>query len=345
MLPLPVLISVAAQQDDQEFLVNGSVKPRLLILQEPHEITLRRIRPLEQVTDLQIARTQNELAALMPDAEIIFVWESAGPWLRQHWKHASRLKWVHFSGVGMESLLFPEFVESDVALTNTRGYYSNSLAEFAIAAIFYFAKGFPRLQQNKLERGWNRFLMTDIQGQTVGILGLGNIGMALARKAKALGMRVLAHKRQFGPGLDQPNVDRLIPRESLHELFTDSDYVVNTLPLTPATLKMIGANEFQAMRRTSYFINVGRGQTTDEEALLQCLREQTIGGAALDVFCSEPLPASSEFYTLPNVLISPHCCDLTLAYYENTALSLMDNVERYLAGKPLLNLVDKTLGY
>jgi len=320
-------------------------KPRLLILREPHEITLKRLRQLEQVSEVQIARTQDEAADLIPNAEMVFVWESGGTWLKQCWEQASRLKWVHFSGVGMESLLFPELVRSNVVLTNTGGYYSNSLAEFVVAAIFYFAKNFNRLQRNKLNHGWDRFLMTDIQGQTVGILGLGNIGMAVAQKAKGLGMRVLAHRRQFVSGLNLPSVDQLIPRESLHELFASSDYVVNTLPLTPTTLRMVGAEEFQAMRQTSYFINIGRGQTTDEEALLQSLREQTIGGAALDVFCSEPLPATSEFYELPNVLISPHCCDLTLAYYENTALSLIDNVERHIAGKPLLNQVDKELGY
>ena len=336
---------ILAWRADGEVQVESIVKPRLLILREPHEITLQRIRQLEQVIDVEIAKTCDEVAALLPEAEIVFVWESAGPWLKQHWKQARRLRWVHFSGVGMESLLFPEFVQSDVALTNTRGYYSNSLAEFVIAAIFYFAKDFPRLEQNKLDRGWDRFLMREIQGQTVGILGLGNIGIAVAQKAKGLGMRVLAHKRQLVFGLKLPNVDQLIPRDKLRELFASSDYVVNTLPLTPATLKMVGNNEFQAMPRTSYFINVGRGQTTDEQALLRFLREQTIGGAALDVFTSEPLPTASEFYTLQNVLISPHCCDLTLAYYEKTALSLIDNVERYLARNPLLNMVNKELGY
>jgi phosphoglycerate dehydrogenase-like enzyme len=325
--------------------LEDSSRPRLLVLGEPHSIALTRICPLERIVDLQIAKSQEGACLLLPEAEIVFVWESAGTWLKRQWKQAKRLKWVHFSGVGMESLLFPELMESDVILTNARGYYSNSLAEFALAAMFYFAKDFPRLQQNKLSRGWDRFLMTEIRGQTVGILGLGNIGMAVAQKSNALGMRVVAHRRQVSSSPSPPCVHQLIPRANLSELFSHSDYVVNTLPLTAETLGLVGQKEFQVMRPSSYFINIGRGQTTDESALLQCLRERKIGGAALDVFSSEPLPPTSEFYALPNVLISPHCCDLTLPYYEKSAQSLVDNVERYLAGGPLLNLVDKQLGY
>ena len=136
--------------------MEDSSRPRLLVLGEPHSITLTRICPLEGIVDLKIAKSLEDACFLLPEAEIVFVWESAGMWLKRQWKQAKRLKWVHFSGVGMESLLFPELVESNVLLTNARGYYSNSLAEFALAAMFYFAKDFPRLQQNKLSRGWDR---------------------------------------------------------------------------------------------------------------------------------------------------------------------------------------------
>jgi phosphoglycerate dehydrogenase-like enzyme len=328
--------------------MDGSMKsrrPQLLILGEPHQITLDRLARLEQLTEVQIAKTEQQAHLLIPQAEIIFIWESTGPWLKSSWNSASQLKWVHTSGVGVESVLFPAMVESPVLLTNSRGYYSNSLAEFVIAAILYFAKDIPRLIQNRLNHGWDRFLMKEIQGQSVGILGLGHVGRAVARKAKALDMRVLATKKHLGPGGADSNVDQLFAIDHWHDLLRDSDYVVNTLPLTSETREMIGQEELRAVGATSYFINVGRGRTVQEPVLLQALREGWIAGAALDVFETEPLPPDSEFYTLPNVLISPHCCDLTLAYFENTAALLLGNVKRYLAEKPLVNLVDKRLGY
>ncbi len=320
-------------------------RPQLLILGKPHEITLSRLAQLERIVDLHIARTQNEVASLIPDAEIVFVWEYAGAWLRENWKQAGQLRWVHFNGVGVESLLFSEFVESRIPLTNSRGYFANSLAEFVIAAILYFAKDVPRLMRNKLNRQWDRFLMKEIKGQTVGILGFGSIGRATASKAKGMEMRVVAVKREWMPGFTCLDVDRLVSSSDRLELFKTADYVVNTLPLTPETRETIGPDEFGAMRPDAYFINIGRGKTVKEEALVQVLREKRIGGAALDVFASEPLPPSSELYSLPNVLISPHCCDLTLNYYESAASALIDNLERYIAGEPLLNLVDKRRGY
>jgi phosphoglycerate dehydrogenase-like enzyme len=328
--------------------MDGSVKsrrPQLLILGEPHQITMGRLRELSQLAQPQMAKSYEQARPLIRHAEIIFIWESTGPWLKSSWDSASELKWVHTSGVGVESVLFPAMVESPVLLTNSRGYYSNSLAEFVIAAILYFAKDIPRLTQNRLDHGWDRFLMKEIQGQNVGILGLGHVGRAVARKAKALGMRVLATKKHSRDGGTDSNVDQLFPFGDWHDLLRASDYVVNTLPLTSQTRHMIGQEELRAIGPTSYFINVGRGGSVREPVLLQALREGWIAGAALDVFEIEPLPSNSEFYTLPKVLISPHCCDLTLAYFENTAALLVENVKRYLAQEPLINLVDKQLGY
>jgi phosphoglycerate dehydrogenase-like enzyme len=306
---------------------------------------MSRLEPLNQLTQPQVARTYEQARLLIPRAEIVFIWESTGAWLKSSWDLAVELKWVHTSGVGVESVLFPSMVESPVLLTNSRGYYSNSLAEFVIAAILYFAKDIPRLSRNRLDRRWDRFLMKEIQGQSVGLLGLGHVGRAVVRKAKALGMRVLATKKHVGDGGADSNVDQLIPLGEWHDLLRASDYVVNTLPLTSETGHRIGQEELRAIGPTSYFINVGRGATVQEPVLLQALREGWIAGAALDVFETEPLDPSSEFYSLPNLLISPHCCDLTLAYFENTAALFLENVRRYLAQQPLINLVDKQLGY
>jgi len=295
---------------------------------------MSRLGPLNQLTQPQVAKTYEQARLLIPRAEIIFIWESTGPWLKSSWDSAVELKWVHTSGVGVESVLFPSMVESPVLLTNSRGYYSNSLAEFVIAAILYFAKDIPRLSRNRLDRRWDRFLMKEIQGQSVGLLGLGHVGRAVVRKAKALGMRVLATKKHVGDGDADSNVDQLIPFGEWHDLLRASDYVVNTLPLTSETRHSIGQEEFRAIGPTSYFINVGRGGTVQEPVLLQALREGWIAGAAFDVFETEPLDPSSEFYSLPNLLVSPHCCDLTLAYFENTATLFLDNVKRYLAQEP-----------
>jgi phosphoglycerate dehydrogenase-like enzyme len=179
----------------------------------------------------------------------------------------------------------------------------------------------------------------------MGIVGFGGTGRATARLAKAFGMQVLALKRRPATAEDHQLADRFVPSEARNELLAQSDYVVNALPLTPETSAYFDETAFRAMKAGACFMNVGRGGTVDEEALIRALRQGRIAAAGLDVFQREPLPAESEFYRLPNVIVSPHSADLTERYPARSAQFFLKNVKRYVNREPLLNIVDKSRGY
>jgi len=285
-------------------------------------------------------------AARIRDTEIVFLWETHGQsCFRACWPHVPQLRWVQSSSAGVEKLLFPEFSRSPVVLTNGRGLYAQPLAEFVLFCALSFAKNYSLLERNRGERRWQRYHPNELFGATLGIVGFGGTGRVIARLAKAFGMRVLAVKRSPQAAEAQELLDRLVPREAYGELLAQSDYVVNALPLTAETAGFFGEAAFRSMKPSGFFINVGRGATVDEEALVRALREGRIAGAGLDVFQQEPLPAESELYTLPNVIVSPHCTDLTDNYPPRSARFFLENLKRYTGGQPLLNVVDKNLGY
>jgi phosphoglycerate dehydrogenase-like enzyme len=227
-------------------------------------------------------------------------------------------------------MLFPELRDSDVVLTNGRGIFAPALAEWAVAAILYFAKNFPRLLRGQRERTWESFTVERVEGQTVGIVGYGSIGRAVAERCAALGMRPVAFSRHQG---------------SLEEVLRESDYIVVSTPLTDDTRGLIGAAELEAMRRNAVLINIGRGPVVDEAALVGALKTRRIKGAALDVFEHEPLPPDHPLWTLDNVLISPHGADYTGDSHLRAMRCFLDNLGRFERGEELLNVVDKSAGY
>jgi phosphoglycerate dehydrogenase-like enzyme len=257
------------------------------------------------------------------------------------------LQWVHTRAAGLDSLLFRELIESPVPLTNGTGVFSPSLAEFVLAAILYFAKDFRRMIRNQYAGVWEAFDVLPVSGSTVGIIGYGDIGRAVAKKTRAMGMRVLAIKRH-SPSLfklDDPLVDQIYGPDRRIEMLSRCDYVVVSAPLTSETRNMIGKPEFAAMKTTAVIINVGRGPIIDEAAMINALFERRIKGAALDVFDQEPLPDRHPFYKLENVLLSPHCADHTPDWLDQAMQFFLKQFERFRKGEPLVNLVNKKLGY
>ena len=256
------------------------------------------------------------------------------------------VKQVPAEGAGLDGLLFPELVDSPARLTNASGVFSQSLGEFVVAAILYFAKDLRRMIRNQAAGAWEPFDIVEVRGQTVGIVGYGDIGRAAATRVRALGMRVLAVKRH---GLRAPEADPLAERiygpDERIEMISRSDYVVAAAPLTPETLGMIGEPEFAAMKPDAVAINVGRGPVIEEAALVKALSEKRIKGAALDVFDTEPLPQGHPFYKLENVLLSPHCADHTPDWLDQSMRFFLAQFERFRKGEPLKNVVDKKLGY
>jgi phosphoglycerate dehydrogenase-like enzyme len=199
--------------------------------------------------------------------------------------------------------------------------------------------------RNQAAGVWEPFDIEEVSGQTMGIVGYGDIGRACAQRAHALGMKVLALRRR--PELSQGDcfVDKVYSIQEMHDLMPLCDYVVAAAPLTPETRSLIGEAAIAGMKSTAVVMNVGRGPVVDEGALIRALEKGQIRGAALDVFETEPLPAGHAFYRLDNVLLSPHCADHTSDWLEQAMQFFLDNFDRYSHGKPLLNVVDKKAGY
>jgi phosphoglycerate dehydrogenase-like enzyme len=318
----------------------------VVVLADPTEPQLAMLEKLPAETRIAAGNSLEAFQNAASDANVIFNWSLTGELLRQVFAMCPRAQWVHNRSAGLDGVLFPEIVASPVPLTNGSGVFSPSLGEFALAAILYFAKDLRRMIRSQEAGRWEQFDITEITGQTVGIVGYGDIGRAVATRVRAMGMRVLAVKRH-GPPLY--NVDPLVAQiyapERVNDMLPLCDYVVLSAPLTPETKGMIGDAAFASMRPDAVLINVGRGPVVEEQALVRALSGNRIKGAALDVFDREPLPAGHPFYSLPNVLLSPHCADHTPDWLERAMQFFIDQFERFRKGEPLLNIVDKKLGY
>ncbi len=279
---------------------------------------------------------------------------------------APALKWVQLHMAGVNALYdHPLYTETALPLTTTSGVHAATIAEYAMTVFLALAHRVPRMVEWQArgawppdEQRWPLFVPTEVRGATLGIIGYGSIGRELARIAKsAFAMTVLAGKRDPSrraddgyclPGTGDP--EGLLPDEwlghaQLPSLLERSDVVVLCAPLTAETRGLIGDVALRRMKPSAYFINVGRGASVDEAALAQALREKRIAGAAVDVFAEEPPPAGHPLYRLDNVIVSPHVSGFLPSYDEKCSVLFAENLRRYLAGAPLLNLVDRARGY
>jgi phosphoglycerate dehydrogenase-like enzyme len=280
-----------------------------------------------------------------PPADAIFVCSLGRRKLEPVFPLSPSLRWVHSRSAGIERLLFPALVESPIPLTNGKGVFSASLAEWIVGAVHYFAKDFRRLVRNQPAAKWEEFAPEMVEGKTLGIVGYGDIGRATAARARPLGMKVLALRRRPEESRGDPLVDEVLPLKDLPSLLERSDYAVVATPLTADTHHLLGREEIERLRPSAVLVNVGRGAVIDEPALVDALRQNRIKGAALDVFEEEPLPASSPLWQLENVLLSPHCADQTVTWLEDASRAFLENLERFRRGEPLRSVVDKARGY
>src|SRR5262245_54550549 len=241
---------------------------------------------------------QTEHFQKAPAADAIFVCSLGRRKLEPVFPLSPALRWVHSRSAGVERLLFPALVESPIPLTNGKGVFSASLAEWVIGAVHWFAKDFRRLVTLQTAREWREFAPDMVDGRTLGIVGYGDIGKATAARARALGMKILALRRRPEESRGDPLVDEILPAKDLPSLLHRSDYAVVATPLTSDTHHLVGKNEIAHLQSSAVLINVGRGAVVDEAALVEALREGRIKGAALDVFEEEPLPAKSPLWEL-----------------------------------------------
>ncbi len=317
----------------------------LAVLGDPSEPTLKRLSELGPGIRIKAGRSAEELLPELAEAQVLFNWFGGKEQVEAIMAAAPRLEWIHARYAGLDRLLFPALIESPIPLTNGTGVFSQSLGEFVILGALYFAKLVPRMNQSKAARHWDMFDVNEISKQTMGIIGHGDIGRAAAWRAKALGMRVLALRRNPAPRPGDEHVDRVYATADLHTMLPECDYVVVTAPLTPETNHMISTAEFAAMKSSTVVMNVGRGPVIDEVALVTALQSGQIRGAAIDVFEVEPLPQESPLWTMENVLISFHTADHTKDWLDDAATFFIDQFARWRKGEPLKNLVDKKAGY
>ncbi|HXN22160.1 MAG TPA: D-2-hydroxyacid dehydrogenase [Candidatus Dormibacteraeota bacterium] len=318
----------------------------IVVLADPAETQLAMLEELRGEAQMIVASSSESFHRVASTATVIFNWSGSLTLFRDVFRMCPNVQWVHSRSVGLERTLFPELVESPVPLTNGTGVFSASLGEFSLAAMLYFAKDFRRMIRNQTAGVWEAFDVMPISGHTVGIVGYGDIGRAVATRVRPMGMQVLAVKRHVSP-LDStdPLVEQMYAPERLLDMFTRCDYIVVAAPLTSETRGMIGDAEFAAMRSTAVIINVGRGPIIVEKALLSALSSGRIKGAALDVFDQEPLPEGHPFFKLENILLSPHCADHTPDWLEQAMKFFIAQFNRFRKGEPLMNVVDKQLGY
>jgi phosphoglycerate dehydrogenase-like enzyme len=321
-------------------------KNSVLVLSDPDDPQLSMLDELRETAHVAIGNSPDAFKNAAASAEVIFNWSGSLSLIRQVFLISPAVRWVHSRSAGLERTLFPELIASDVIMTNGSGVFSPSLGEFALGAILYFAKDFRRMIRNQMAGVWEPFDVLPIAGQTVGIVGYGDIGRAVATRVRAMEMKVLAVKRHVPEKSNSdPLADQIYSPDYLIEMLSRCDYVVVAAPLNAETLGLIGEAEFAAMKPSAVIINVGRGPVIDEHEMIKALSEHKIKGAALDVFDEEPLPKGHPFYKLENVLLSPHCADHTPDWLDNAMRFFIAQFERFRRGEPLLNVVDKKLGY
>ena len=264
---------------------------------------------------------------------------------REYFEAASNLRWFQSINAGLERLEREGILGMGFAVTSGAGIASVGIAEWILGTMVMLTKNLHVYVRQQEESRWESRRSGELDGKTVGVVGLGAIGRETARRCRAFGMRVIASRRSVPAGSFDPDCDLLLPYSDIDRLLEESDYVVLSLPLTAETRGLIGAAELARMKPTAFLLNVARGDVIDQGALVAALRAGTIAGAGLDVTSPEPLPADSELWALPNLVLTPHMSGNVEGYGHKAAGVFVANLRRYVAGEPLEHLANPALGY
>jgi phosphoglycerate dehydrogenase-like enzyme len=312
---------------------------KILITHNAADRHISAIQAAVPQAEIVVAREEAEVAAHMPSAHVI--WGSN--YLPELLPQCQNLAFVQVSSAGVDRLLSQsELLEHPVQLINARGIHGTTIAEHVFLLMLALARQFPAMQRAQQEHEWIRVTPQLLANKTLGIIGYGSIGQAIGQRAKAFGMRVLATRRSPEP--DQW-ADEVWGNDRLHELLPLCDYLVLATPLTPETTHLIGAKELALCKQSAVLINIARGPVVDEPALIAALQNGTIAAAGLDVLYREPLTADSPLWDMQQVIITPHMAGHMPDYDDNVVDILVENLRRYQAGQPLINVVDKKAGY
>jgi phosphoglycerate dehydrogenase-like enzyme len=318
-------------------MTKADTKLRILLTGEIDDKRFAELQAIAPDAELTFYDKQADMEAAVEDADVVAGQLSAAALAR-----GKNLKWVHSWAAGPNTQLYPEFVESAVVLTCSKGNGAIPLAEHAMMLMLMLNRNSMRWIEGHRNRKWDAFFHGELNGLTVGIIGAGYSGVDLALKAKAFHMRVLGLRRNNQP---TPNFDQMYTRDGLHEFLAQCDFVVVTAPKTPETTDMLGEAEFKAMKKSAFYVCFSRGGVANDDALYRAITEGWIAGAGLDAHGVEPLPADSPFWNAPNTIITPHNGATTLATKARGYQIFADNLKRYVAGEKLVNIVDKQMGY
>lgn len=308
---------------------------KLLIYPAVGQDELRAIRSVSSEVDIQNIESEARALEIIDDIDAMY-----GRITPELLARAKKLRWIQTPMAGLEHYMFPELAESDLTLSNMQGIYSDNIADHVMGYILMFARGFHIFLRRQLERDWSKEApVIHLADKTLGVIGLGGIGTAVAKRGAAAEMRVIATN---AVEIEKPDfVESLWGIDRLNNLLAESDFVVSCVPHTPETFKLINTDQLKQMKRTGYLINISRGVVVDLAALTDALQAGEIAGAGLDVFETEPLPAADPLWGMENVIITPHTAGAGPHTAERRIEVVKGNLRRFVAGEPLRNVVNK----
>lgn len=313
----------------------------LLVLGSRATPQFKQLSELSRMYEIQI----EEECPDKTEAEALLFWDCKREKLENLLKNSPGVKWIHTKMAGVERLLSDPIKCHPSKLTNAQGVYADSLAEFAIFGMLYFAKATLRLNLQKDQKLWKTFEVDTLKGSKLGILGYGGIGQQIGKLAMAFGMEVVGFRTKVRSEGETQGGVKIFPTSKFDEMISSFDYVSNSMPGVPSTVNFLNRERLLKLKSTAVIINVGRGTAIDEDSMIALLKENKIRGAVLDVFAKEPLSEGSKLWELPNVLLSPHTADRTSTWLDESMEKFIENAKLYAEGKQLLNLVDKQRGY
>ena len=318
-----------------------STLPVVGIYHRTPEPYLGLVRELVPESHLRVCTAPAALGEILPELDVLLAFKFGfRPFPRDEILSAPRLRWVQLASAGIDHMV--PYDPGRLIVTNASGIHGAIMSEYVIGMLIHVRWNVARLVEQQKARQWERYAVPALAGRTLGVVGTGQVGAAIASRARAFGMRTLGVRRSGAP---LEGFDEIFGPGGLQRLFAESDAVVLALPLTNETRHVIGARELQALRPSAYLINVSRGGIVDEDALIEVLRDGCIAGAILDVFEEEPLPPGSPFWTLPNVVVTPHISSELDGWQVELARIFCRNLRHWMNHEPLENVVDPAAGY
>ncbi|MCR8914971.1 D-2-hydroxyacid dehydrogenase [Marinobacter panjinensis] len=318
-------------------------KPVVTVLTAPGEKEPPGMDALRARAEVRFASDEPTLRDTLPGTDVMMVTDFRTEALAAAWPSADKLKWIHATSAGVDALMFPDLIKGDVVVTNARGIFDRTIAEYVLCTILMFAKDFPRSLKLQSEHKWQHRDTERAEGKQVLIVGAGSIGGQIARLCKAAGLKPHGVARK--PRHDDPDFIAVHGNDDLTEQLGLADFVVIAAPLTPQTEGLFDEKAFKSMRTSARLINIGRGPVVKTDDLITALNNGDIAGAALDVFEEEPLPADHPLWDMENVIMTAHMSGDFIGWKRALTDQFLENLDRWHKGQDLFNFVDKKLGY